>query len=165
MQAIAVFAWLLWLGTAKSTLWNRACRLEARMAWRCQKYFLESMEPAAVVQDPGVSSRILLIDGIVIYDAQGLCQTCCAEKPSCRQWKRMRGKVRCSAAKPALLDPQYDVLVISIQQDTLEDWRSTFAAYVACLCVYFKHMSSFLFGVNVLNHLFGDMTSRRITNA
>ena len=28
------------------------------------------------------------------------------------------GELRCSAAKPALLDPQYDVLVISIQQDT-----------------------------------------------
>ena len=28
------------------------------------------------------------------------------------------GELRCSVAKPALLDPQYDVLVISIQQDT-----------------------------------------------
>ena len=28
------------------------------------------------------------------------------------------GELRCSAAKPALLDPLYDVLVISIQQDT-----------------------------------------------
>ena len=32
------------------------------------------------------------------------------------------GKLRCSAAKRALSDPQYDMLVISIQQDTLEDW-------------------------------------------
>ena len=28
------------------------------------------------------------------------------------------GELRCSAAKPALLDPLCDVLVISIQQDT-----------------------------------------------
>ena len=65
----------------------------------------------------------------------------------------MRGELRCGAAKPALLDPLCDVLVISMQQDTSEDWRSTFGAYVACVSVSFNHMSSFRFGVNVLNDL------------
>ena len=53
------------------------------------------------------------------------------------------GELRCSAAKPALLDPLCDVLVISMQQDTLEDWRSTFGAYVVCVFVNFDRMSSF----------------------